>query len=165
MSSLAIQRFLRRLVLGDLARSLRAWVRRYAKSYYSFSANEVICMVQRRPGRSESFEAVAAAYSNDPALVGVASHGIYWFYCDGPYESKLEASAALSFSVARATRVHSETRFLLASSIVLNEFKIFREGSWQIADEVLILRRCPGCSHSVPEGVVICSKCGEPVGT
>ena len=151
--------------MGDLARSLRAWVRRYVNSYYSFNADEVICMVQRCPGGSETFEAVAGAYSNNPTLVGVASHGIYWFYCDGPYESKLEASAALSLSVARAARVHAGTRFLLASNIVLNEFQIFREGSWQTSGESPILRRCPGCSNSVPEGAIICSRCGEPVGT
>lgn len=165
MRSLAFQRFMRRLVLGNMARSLRAWVRRYTKSYYSFNADEVICMVQRCSGRSETFEAVAGAYSNDPTLVGVASHGVYWFYRDGPYESKEEANASLLLSVIRAARVHSETQFLLASSIVLSEFQIFRDGSWQVKSETPIFRRCPGCSHSIPEGVVICSSCGEPVGT
>ena len=165
MRLLPLQRFIRRLVRGNLARSLRAWERRYAKSYYSFSSDEVICMVQRRPGRSENFAVVAGAYSNDPLLVGVASHGVYWFYRDGPYESKEEASASLLLSVVRAARVRSETRFLLASSFMLNELQAFRDGSWKSTNEAPILRRCRGCLHSVPDGVLLCSNCGEPVGT
>jgi hypothetical protein len=165
MRLLALQRFIRRLALGNLARSMRAWLRRYAKSYYSFNVDEVICMVQRRPGRLETFEALAGAYSNDPLLIGVASHGVYWFYRDGPYESKAEANASLLLSVVRAARVHSETQFLLASNVVLSEFQVFRGGSWQSTAGTPILRRCPGCSNFVQEGVVICSNCGEPVGT
>lgn len=165
MDSLLLLRTVRRMVLGDLSRSLRSWKHRYAKSYHRFGGDEVICMVQRCSGKSSSFEFVAGCYSNDPLLVGVASHGVYWFLREGPYGSKEEASASLLKSVARAVRFHSETHFMLSATLWLNEFKIYRDGVWQAYPDSPAFRRCPGCASPVPDGVLLCSICGEPVAT
>lgn len=165
MGSLLFQRVVRRVVLGDLSRSLRAWKNRYVKSYYRFEGAEVICMLQRTPGKAETFEVMAGSYSNDPLLVSVASHGVYWFYRDGPYKTIEEANASLFNSVARAARLHGDTQFMQATNWALDDFRIFRDGVWQAPSGSPALRRCPGCSRRVSDGVPICSNCGEPVGS
>ena len=165
MDSSHLLRTVLRIVLGDLSRSLRSWKHRYAKSFYRFGGDEVICMVQRCPGKSNNFEFVAGCYSNDPLLVGVASHGVYWFLRDGPYKSKEEASASLLNSVTRAAKLHGDTQFMLSATFWLNEFRVYRNGAWQTYAGSPAFRRCHGCSRPVPDGAIVCSICGEPVGS
>lgn len=157
MNLQSIQRLGRRLLLGDLSRSLRSWEQRYSGDYYKFYSDEVICMLNRLPGNSNEFEVVAGCGSNDPKL-----NGFYWFYRDGPYSYKEEANFALTRSVAKAARTHPRTRFLFSAGSAMNSQQEWKNGEWQGTSTLPSLMRCAGCTRPLVDSALFCRNCGEP---
>lgn len=154
-------RSFRRLLFGDLSRSLKHWKGRYAKSYYVFGGDEVTCLVEAAPKRR--FKVTAGCYCNDPHIGGFSLSNFVWFYRESGFESREEAERFLANSVFRASRNHPDTRFVhLAGGGAVEEFV---GSQWQSTEEAPAVRRCPGCAAAVPDSEVVCRKCGELVGT